>query len=191
MNRSGMMVTVSLFLSVMWVHAQKTNATVPKSENGESRPAPETQKLYDAFVGSWQVTERFEISTERQGKAREGTARFRTAPGPSLIEEYRSTGSASSLSFLALLWWDPSGHIYRLLTCANNDGCQLRGTVRWEGKELVNSWEEDVGGTSAKFNDSFVDLAIFLPPRLRRYSRGQNNLAGDYAIQTGALSNGE
>jgi hypothetical protein len=33
MNRSGMMVTVSLFLSVMWVHAQKTNATVPKSEN--------------------------------------------------------------------------------------------------------------------------------------------------------------
>ena len=169
MNRSRMMVAVSVFLSVMWVQAQKTNATVPKSENGESRPAPEMQKLYDAFVGSWQVTETFEISAERQGKAREGTARFRTAPGPSLIEEYRSTGSAGSLSFLALLWWDPSAHIYRLLTCANNDGCHLRGTARWEDKELVNSWEEDVDGTSAKFNDSFVDLS---PSSFRLVSEG-------------------
>jgi hypothetical protein len=164
-----MMVAVSVFLSVMWVHAQKTNATVLKSEDGASLPAPEMEKLYDAFVGSWQVTETFEISIERQGKARKGTARFRTTPGRSLIEEYRSTGSAGSLSFMALFWWDPSAQIYRLLTCANNDGCQLRGTARWDGKELVNSWEEDVGGTSAKFHDSFVDLS---PSSFRLVSEG-------------------
>lgn len=159
MNRSGMMVAVGVFLNVMWVHAQKTNATVPKSSGDQVQPAPEMQKLYDAFVGNWQVTESFEISTERQGKNRVGTARFRMAPGVSLIEEYQSTGSAGSLSFMALLWWDPSAQIYRLLTCTNNDGCQLRGTARREGKELVNSWREDVGGKSAKFKDSFVDLS--------------------------------
>src|SRR5690242_16653246 len=93
MNRSGM-VAITVFLCAMWVHAQHTNATVPKSKNAESRPAPEMQKLFDAFVGTWRVTETFEISTERQGKTRAGTARFRTASGPSLIEEYRSTGSA-------------------------------------------------------------------------------------------------
>jgi len=169
MNRSGMMVAVSVFLSMKWVHAQETNATVPKSKNGESRPAPEMQKLYDAFVGNWQVTETFEISTERQGKAREGTARFHTAPGPSLIEEYRSTGSAGSLSFMALLWWDPSAQIYRFLTCANDDGCQQRGTARWEGSSLVNSWKEDVGGKNAKFKDSFVELS---PSSFRLVSEG-------------------
>jgi hypothetical protein len=86
-----------------------------------------------------------------------------------LIEEYRSTGSAGTLSFLGLLWWDESAHIYRLLTCANNDGCQLRGTGKWEGKELVNSWEEKADGKTARFKDSFVDIS---PSSFRLVSEG-------------------
>lgn len=169
MNRSGMMLAVSVFFSVMWVHAQTTNATVRKPKNDEPRSAPEMQKLYDTLVGKWQVTETFEISTERQGKAREGTARFHPGPGPSLIEEYRSNGAAGNLRFMALFWWDQAGQIYRLLTCANDDGCQLRGTAGWDGRAFVNSWEEDVAGKRAKFKDSFVDLS---PSSFRLVSEG-------------------
>jgi len=89
-----------------------------------------------------------------------------------LIEDYRSTGSAGTLSFLGLLWWDESTHIYRLLTCANNDGCQLRGTAKWEGKELVNSWEEKVDGKTARFKDSFVDIQ---PSSFRLVSEGSTS----------------
>jgi hypothetical protein len=119
------------------------------------------KRLLDAFVGNWRVSETFEVGTgrSRQGDTRQGTASFRAGPGYSLIEDYRSTGSAGSLSFLGLLWWDSSAHVYRLLTCANNDGCQLRGTAKWEGKELVNSWEEKLNGKAATFKDSFVDLS--------------------------------
>ena len=52
---------------------------------------------------------------------------------------------------------------------ANNDGCQLRGTAKWEGKELVNSWEEKVDGKTARFKDSFVDIS---PSSFRLVSEG-------------------
>jgi len=111
----------------------------------------------------------FEISTSQQGKMREGTASFRAGSGYSLIEDYQSNGSAGKLNFLALLWWDQSAHLYRLLTCANNDGCQQRETVKWEGKELANSWEEKVDGKTAIFKDSFVDIS---PTSFRLVSEG-------------------
>jgi DNA-binding beta-propeller fold protein YncE len=131
--------------------------------------SPEMQKLSDAFVGKWKVTESFEVSASMQGKTRQGTASFRLGPGASLIEDYQSNGSAGPLSFLGLLWWDPSGHVYRLLTCANNDGCHPRGSARWEGNKLVNSWEEQVDGKPATFKDSFVDI---LPSSFRLVSEG-------------------
>jgi muconolactone delta-isomerase len=122
--------------------------------------SPEMQELYDAFVGTWNVSEVFEVSASRQGKTRQGTASFRLSPGASLIEDYKSDGSAGELSFLALLWWDKSARVYRVLTCANQDGCELRGTARWHGHTLVNSWQEDVNGKRATFNDSFVDISL-------------------------------
>ena len=104
------------------------------------------ERLLSAFVGKWAVKEMFEVSASKQGKTREGTATFRAGPGFSLIEDYRWHGSAGELQFLALLWWDPKSQVYPLLTCANNDGCQLRGTARWEGPNLVNTWEEEIEG---------------------------------------------
>jgi hypothetical protein len=150
-------------------HAQKTGAASSQHVRTEFNPAPEMQRLLDAFVGDWKVSETFEISTSQQGQTRSGTAMFRGGPGYSLIEDYHSRGSAGSLSFLGLLWWDQSAHIYRLLTCANNDGCQLRGTVNWKGKELVNSWKEKVDGKTAIFMDSFVDIS---PSSFRLVSEG-------------------
>ena len=90
-----------------------------------------------------------------------------------MIQDYRSGGSAGSLRFLAVLWWDQTAQVYRLLTCANNDGCSLRGTVIWEGKKLVNSWEQTVDGKTARFQDSFVDVLSSRSPanfECRRWS---------------------
>ena len=169
MNKIVTMTALIVLLGVSPGRSQQPGATVPKSASSDLRPAPEMQRLLDAFVGNWHVNESFEVSASRQGKTRQGTATFRAGPGYSLIEDYRSTGSAGTLSFLGLLWWDESAHIYRLLTCANNDGCQLRGTAKWEGKELVNSWEEKVDGKTARFKDSFVDIS---PSSFRLVSEG-------------------
>lgn len=169
MNRIVTMTALMVLLGVSSGRSQQPDATARKSASSDLRPAPEMQRLLDAFVGHWHVNESFEVSASRQGKTRQGTATFRAGPGYSLIEDYRSTGSAGTLSFLGLLWWDESAHIYRLLTCANNDGCQLRGTAKWEGKELVNSWEEKVDGKTARFKDSFVDIS---PSSFRLVSEG-------------------
>jgi hypothetical protein len=162
-------VVIVLLIGAAWGSTQKTDGSAHKPVSDEFRPAAEMQKLFDAFLGCWHVTETFEISAELQGKARQGTACFRTGPGASLIEDYHSTGSAGNLNGLSLLWWDQSTQSYRLLICANNDGCQLRGTSKWEGNELINSWEEPFNGKTAVFRDSFVDIS---PSSFRVISEG-------------------
>jgi hypothetical protein len=122
-------------------------------------PSPEMRRVLDAFVGDWDVEETFEVSARHRGEGRRGTATFREGAGPALVEVYRSDGSAGPLRFLGVLWWDAAAARYRFLTCANADGCEVRGTARWEGAALVNSWEEDVAGKRAAFRDAFVDIS--------------------------------
>jgi hypothetical protein len=138
-------------------------------ESAALQPSPEMKKLSDAFTGDWIVRESFEVDATRHGMGRQGTASFRLGPGFSLIENYQSNGSAGELHFLAMLWWDQSARVYRLLTCANNDGCELRGTAQWQGNTLLNSWQEDVDGRQATFNDSFTDIT---PSGFRLVSEG-------------------
>ena len=45
----------------------------------------------------------------------------------------------------------------------------MRGTAKWEGNILVNSWEEEVNGKKAAFKDSFVDIS---PASFRLLSEG-------------------
>ena len=172
MNKIVTMTALMVLLGVSSGRSQQPGATVPKSASSDLRPAPEMQRLLNAFVGNWTVRETFEVSESRQGKTRQGTASFRAGPGFSLIEDYTSGGSAGSLRFLALLWWDQTAQVYRLLTCANNDGCSLRGTAIWEGKKLVNSWEQTVDGKTARFKDSFVDIQ---PSSFRLVSEGSTS----------------
>lgn len=154
---------------------QNAGTATPRSVSDGSRPASQMQRLFDAFIGNWRVTETFEISnpavsTMPQGSIRQGTASFRAGPGPSIIEHYKSSGPSGNLNALALFWWDSSDHVYRLLICANNEGCELRGTAKWEGGNLVNSWEEKVDGKTANFRDSFVDIS---PSSFRLVSEGK------------------
>ena len=162
---------IALLLGATWMHYQKADLIAPLSLDSEPRPSPEMQRLIDTFRGNWNVRETFEVSASQQRGTRQGTASFRIGPGFSLIEDYKSCGSAGSLRFLALVWWDETAQVYRLLTCANNDGCGMRGTVKWQGKELVNSWEQVVDGKTARFKDSFVDIQ---PSSFRLVSEGSS-----------------
>jgi hypothetical protein len=166
------MAALLVLLGANWTNFRRVDVTAPMSLGTELQPSPEMQKLIDSFSGNWTVRETFEVSASRQGKTRQGTASFRAGPGFSLIEDYRSDGSAGSLRFLALLWWDQTAQVYRLLTCANNDGCSLRGTAIWEGNQLVNSWEQTVDGKTARFKDSFVDIQ---PSSFRLVSEGSTS----------------
>jgi hypothetical protein len=166
------MIVLLVLLGANWMYHQKTDVLAPMSLDSELKPSPEMQRLIDTFNGVWTVKETFEVSASRQGGTRQGSASFRIGPGFSLIEDYKSGGSAGSLCFLALLWWDQTAQVYRLLTCANNEGCGMRGTVKWEGKELVNSWEQVVDGKTARFKDSFVDIQ---PSSFRLVSEGSSD----------------
>jgi len=172
MNRIGAKIALIASLAFCPSDSQKAGTTTAQLPSSELRPSPEMQRLLEAFSGNWKVKETFEIEASRQDQTRQGTASFRAGPGYSLIEDYKSTGSAGDLSFLALLWWDPKAQVYRVLTCANGDGCELRGTAKWEGRELVNSWEEEVDGKMATFKDSFVDIS---PSSFRLVSAGVAN----------------
>jgi|HubBroStandDraft_2_1064218.scaffolds.fasta_scaffold14425_4 hypothetical protein len=158
-----MMKTSVALLAVLSVaglaRVQLKEAAGSKTASATLQPSPEMQKLSDAFTGNWKVSEKFDVSSTLQGKNRQGTASFRLGPGVSLIEDYKSNGSAGDLNSVALFWWDESARAYRLFTCANNYGCQLRGNLTWEGDKLVNSWQEEVNGQMATFTDSFVDIS--------------------------------
>jgi hypothetical protein len=140
-------------------HSTNNDTNSAKGATASFDPSPEMQKLLDAFDGQWTVSETFEMSSSRHGQTRQGNATLHAGPGVSLMEDYKSNGSAGELNFFALLWWDKSAQVYRVLTCANNSGCALRGTAQWEGSALVNSWREDVGGKTATFRDSFEDIS--------------------------------
>jgi len=116
-------------------------------------------RLYRVFFGEWNVHESFEVGGPRRGATRDGTAIFREGAGFSLVEDYRSEGTAGELRFLALLWWDRSAGSYQMMTCANSDGCAMRGTARWEGDALVNSWDEKEGDRTIALRDSFIDIS--------------------------------
>jgi len=103
---------IALLLGSNWMHYQKTDVSAPLSLGSEPRPSAEMQRLIDRFRGNWAVRETFEVSASRQRGTRQGIASFRTGPGFSLIEDYKSGGSAGSLRFLALVWWDETAQVY-------------------------------------------------------------------------------
>jgi len=121
-------------------------------------PSPEIKKLLQAFAGNWSVSENFEVSATKQGRTRRGVCTIQEAPGFSMAEDCQTNGSAGELRFLAVLWWDSKADAYQFFTCANRDGCAIRGTARWEGNSLVNTWIEEDHGKQAAYKDSFVDI---------------------------------
>src|SRR6266496_6275039 len=118
----ALFVFVAIGSAILSCPLRADHPPAPKPFSTELCASPEMQKLIDAFVGDWVVSENFEVSASRQDQTRQGTASFRAGPGFSLIEDYKSNGSAGELNFLGILWWDQAARVYRLLTCVNNDG---------------------------------------------------------------------
>lgn len=182
MKKSCAMLALLAISCGAWGQSQKSHPSETKKP-GETglRPTPEMERLLKPFEGKWLVKETFEVSESKKGRTREGTATFRAGAGFSLIEEYRSNGSAGELRFLALLWWDPDSQAYRFLAYANNDGCRLRGTAKWEGRSLVNTWEEEIEGKKMSFKDSFVDIS---PTSFMLVSEGLGDAASVWRVTT-------
>ena len=139
--------------------AQSTASKTKTPEVGTFQASPEMRRLLDAFAGEWNVKEVFEIHPTKQGSTREGMCSIQAGPGVSLVENCRTNGSAGELQFVAVLWWDPKAEVYQFFTCANASGCELRGTARWQGSNLVNSWDEEHKGKRVFYRDSFIDLS--------------------------------
>jgi hypothetical protein len=82
-----------------------------KSTNAVRSPNPEMQKLFNAFLGTWQVTEKIEPSEEMpNGGAGEGEEIYRAGLGnTSFIEEIRLKESTGEISGLGVGWWTRKG----------------------------------------------------------------------------------
>jgi hypothetical protein len=117
-------------------------------------------KLFHVFVGDWTVSETFQTNEFfPHGGERKGEAHFTVGTGgTSLIEDYRSDGSAGRLDFLLVIWWVPEARVYKIFTCSNNpdNTGSLRGTAHWEGDTLVNEYAETMNGRQLKFQDRFT-----------------------------------
>lgn len=157
MKRLRVMLIFLVALGGSWGSADNADPREPAASR--LGPSPEMARLLQAFTGDWSVSESFEISQSRSVGTRQGVASLKAGPGFSLLEEYKSNGSAGELRFLGIFWWDPKSGVYRVFTCSNDDGCGLRGTGVWEGDRFVNTWEERIQAKSVVFKDSFIDIS--------------------------------
>jgi hypothetical protein len=126
------------------------------------RPTPETKRLFEAFAGDWDTSERRERTQFfPNGGERKGRSHVRLAAGGAmLVMEGRSDGSAGPLSYIIVVWWDTGANLYRYFTCfkAGDTGCEVRGTAHWDGDKFVNDYEEVVDSKKMKFRDTFQDI---------------------------------
>ena len=154
-----LLVAATILSSRLPVEAKQKKPAQPEIAANPSRI--EVYKLLRFFEGTWSVFENLQKNEFfPKGGTRRGTARITPGPGRlSLIEDYHSNGSAGQLDLLAIIWWDNKAQIYRPLVCANGEeGCIVRGTVRWQGNALINDYEEVMGGKKRKMRDTFSEI---------------------------------
>jgi hypothetical protein len=161
-------VAVAVILCVVKVDSQPKiprEGTTEKSASAASpvslAPPPEMEKLARALEGTWQVSEKLEPSDNLpKGGTGSGRAVYRrVAGGMSLMEEYRSTGTAGGFQGAALFWWDEQAKLYRAPWCDNVTGCTgAAGVGRWEGEDLVWVDEAEGGGKTTTIRETYTDI---------------------------------
>lgn len=151
--------TIFLVLLALLVAGE---ASARKQGTEAVRPTPEIKRLFEAFAGDWDTTEKRERTQFfPNGGERKGRTHIRlAAAGAMLVMEGHSDGSAGPLSYLIVVWWDHAAGLYRYFTCFQDQssGCEVRGTAHWEGKDFVNDYEEVVDGKKMKFRDTFQEI---------------------------------
>lgn len=152
------------FFALLAIVVSRSELQAQVKEIGEGRvtPAPEIKRLYDAFGGDWDTSEKRERTQFfPSGGERKGRSHVRLAAGGAmLVMEGHSDGSAGPLSYIIVVWWDKEASLFRYFTCfkAEGSGCEVRGTAHWDEDKFVNEYEEMVQGKKLKFRDTFEDI---------------------------------
>ena len=126
--------------------------------------SPEMARLAKALAGNWSTVEVVQFGKPvPEGTGRKGVDRVRlSGGGTALVSEGHTVGSVGGdLQWFETIWWDPTIARYRLLTCfkaSDGSGCELRGTLYWDGDRLVNEYEESVDGKLTKMRDVWSDI---------------------------------
>ncbi len=154
--------TFSLALLALIIFPAGLRAQVREIGETNVRPTPEIKRLFQAFAGDWDTSEKREQTQFfPKGGERKGRSHVRLAAGGAmLVMEGHSDGSAGPLSYIIVVWWDKDASLYRYFTCFKNtdSGCEVRGTAHWDGEKFVNDYEEVVDGKKMTFRDTFQDI---------------------------------
>ena len=127
------------------------------------QPASEIQKLSNAFLGTWSVTEKIEPSqTMPNGGTGRGEEVYRLGPGErSFTEELHLNEPAGEISGFGVAWWDEKAKGYRAVWCdsENPAGCSLMAHLaKWEGDQFVLGDEFEKDGKKFIFKEVFSQI---------------------------------
>jgi len=154
--------TVPVLLVVfLTLYMQSANPPIPSAPS--LHPAPEMQKLLNAFSGTWSLELRIEPSKQLpKGGGGSGEEVWRPGPGGlSLIEDYHSKGDDGEISGLGVAWWDESAQRFQITWCDNGTpaGCGvLKGGAKWEDNAVVALDEWEMNGKKFTFKEVFSDI---------------------------------
>ena len=151
-----------LTLLALFIFAGPLRAQVEQIGETSVTPTPEIKRLYEAFGGDWDTSEKRERTQFfPNGGERKGRSHVRLAAGGAmLVMEGHSNGSAGPLSYIIVVWWNKEAHLYGYFTCFKDSGsgCEVRGTAHWDGDKFVNDYQEVEHGKTMKFRDTFQDI---------------------------------
>jgi hypothetical protein len=153
MNAHVAMVVLLLEVSLFGAAAQSPTAATDKAR-------PEMQRLFNAFLGTWSVTEKLEPSeTTPDGGAGQGEEVYRSGPGGGcIIEEIHLKEGSHKISGLGVAWWDQTAQGYKTLWCdsENPNGCIMMAHLgKWEGDQWVLGDEFERDGKKFVFKEVF------------------------------------
>jgi len=155
------------FLSANAQQAQQKSSS-PKSSPApaavaQQQPGPEMQKLFNAFVGTWSLTEKIE-PTESTPNGGSGYGEVTSRPGPgahSFIEEIHLVEPTRESIGLGLAWWDEKAGGYRTVWCENGiaGGCIVMARLaKWEGDQFVAGDEFERNGKRFIFKEVLSEI---------------------------------
>ena len=153
------LIAASLLLGVPIFAAMAQSPPQAQTE----KPRPEIQRVFDAFLGTWSVTEKLDPSeTMPNGGTGEGEEIYKRGPGnASFIEEIHLKEGSRNLSGLGVGWWDQQAKGYRTIWCdsENPDGCIVMAHLaKWDGNDFVLGDEFDRDGKRFVFREVFTDI---------------------------------
>jgi hypothetical protein len=138
-------------------------AQSPSPTAAGDKAKPEMQRVFNAFLGTWSITEKLEPSeTMPNGGTGQGEEVYRSGPGgASIIEEIHLKEGSHDISGLGVAWWDQAAQGYKALWCdsENPSGCILMAHLaKWEGDQWVLGDEFVRDGKKFVFKEVFSEI---------------------------------